>query len=59
MEVLTVDTVNRFQNRICIIEKQEKENEISCIIEEPKTDEAIVWIVNKFVQDNESLNFSM
>ena len=27
MEVLTVETVTRFQNRICIIESQEKENE--------------------------------
>ena len=28
LEVLTVDTVSRFQNRICIIESQEKENKI-------------------------------
>ena len=29
MEVLTVvETVTRFQNRICIIESQEKENEV-------------------------------
>ena len=28
LEVLIVDTVSRFQNRICIIEDQEKENKI-------------------------------
>ena len=34
LEVLTVDTVSRFQNRICIIESQEKENKILKINEE-------------------------
>ena len=34
MEVLTVDTVSRFQNRIFIIESQEKENKILKINEE-------------------------
>ena len=28
LEVLTVDIVSRFQNRICIIESQEKDNKI-------------------------------
>ena len=28
LEVLTVDTVSRFQNRICIIETQEKKHKI-------------------------------
>ena len=34
LEVLTVDTVSRFRNRICIIERQGKENKILCITKE-------------------------
>ena len=66
-------TVSRFQNRICIIESQEKENKFFSINEEMgattvdsqwfKIQRGMRWlfgyITNKFVQDNVSSSFWM
>ena len=72
LKVLTVDIVSRFQNRICIIESQKKENKILQLITQEmggvttvefsisqnlKRDKAIIQITQKLVQDNESSSF--
>ena len=72
LKVLTVDIESRFQNRICIIESQKKENKILQLITQEmggvttvefsisqnlKRDKAIIQITQKLVQDNESSSF--
>ena len=59
LEVMKVDTMRRFQNRICINESQEKKNKILyklkkwellqllSITQNPKRYEAITWITHK------------
>ena len=72
-EVLAVDTISRFYNRICIA-SQEKENEILHIssqwrngsnyswlstTQNPKREKAIIRLKHTFVQDNVSSGYWM